>query len=186
MLKIQNFPKNIDTQVLQSFVIDDNLFPRIQEFVQKNQVGEGACFSVLDKTGKQLFLVTYLEDLIKGAKRKNLSDYFERFSNIDDLDFTLLDRFQSFLFLEVDDYSVAVAKLLLKYRPNRKIIFGDVRAKYFFEGSKVKYLSSLYGAGRHMELTEKWMRGGGGENIPFGSHTRFDWVESIGNAEKVW
>ena len=47
--------------------------------------------------------------------------------NFEDLDFTLVDRYQKFLFLNVDDYSVAIAKLLLKYRPDKKIIleWGD-------------------------------------------------------------
>ncbi len=44
--------------------------------------------------------------------------------NFEDLDFTLVDRYQKFLFLNVDDYSVTIAKLLLKYRPDKKIIFG--------------------------------------------------------------
>ncbi len=44
--------------------------------------------------------------------------------NFEDLDFTLVDRYQKFLFLNVDDYSVAIAKLLLKYRPDKKIFFG--------------------------------------------------------------
>ena len=42
--------------------------------------------------------------------------------NFEDLDFTLVDRYQKFLFLNVDDYSVTIAKLLLKYRPDKKII----------------------------------------------------------------
>ena len=44
--------------------------------------------------------------------------------NFEDLDFTLVDRYQKFLFLNVDDYSVAIAKLLLKYRPDKKNFFG--------------------------------------------------------------
>lgn len=43
--------------------------------------------------------------------------------NFEDLDFTLVDRYQKFLFLNVDDYSVAIAKLLLKYRPDKKNYF---------------------------------------------------------------
>ena len=83
--------------------------------------------------------------------------------NFEDLDFTLVDRYQKFLFLNVDDYSVAIAKLLLKYRPDKKFIVGGggMKTKCFAEDSKVKYLSRLYDAGRHMELTEEWMRGAG-------------------------
>ena len=44
--------------------------------------------------------------------------------NFEDLDFTLVDRYQKFLFLNVDDYSVTIAKLLLKYRPDKKIFLG--------------------------------------------------------------
>lgn len=160
MLKIYNGSENdIEIQKLKTFVIDDSLFPRMQKYVQENNVEEGTVFSVLDKTEKRLFLVIYQEDLIAGIKRKDLSDYLERLKNIDDLDFTLVDQYKKFFFLDVDNYSVAVAKLLLRHRPNTKIVFGDAKARYFFKEGQVKYLSSLYNAGRHMELTEKWMRG---------------------------
>lgn len=166
MLKIFNGSrKDVEIRKLQSFVFDDSLFPRIQEYVQKNKLKEGVCFSVVDKTGKQLFLVTYLEDLIAGIKRKDLSDYYDRCKNRENLDFTLLDQYQSFFFLEVDDYSVAIAKLLLECRPDKKIIFGDARAGYFFKGRKVKCVNRLYNASRHMELTEEWMRGAGNKAL---------------------
>lgn len=133
MLKIYNGSENdIEIQKLKTFVIDDSLFPRMQKYVQENNVEEGTVFSVLDKTEKRLFLVIYQEDLIAGIKRKDLSDYLERLKNIDDLDFTLVDQYKKFFFLDVDNYSVAVAKLLLRHRPNTKIVFGDAKASVLY------------------------------------------------------
>lgn len=163
MIKIYDGPiLNAENSLTKSFLIGDDLFDKIHLYVCENNVSEDTRFSILDKKGKQLFQMVYLEDTIAGIKRKDLSDYSVRLQNdTENLDFTLLDRYQKFLFLQVDNYSVAIAKLLLKYRPDKKVIFGDVRARYFLEDKKVKYLSRLYDAGRHMELTEEWMRGAG-------------------------
>lgn len=162
MLKIYDgSEKDIEIQKLQSFVMGDGLFSRIQEYVRKNQIEEGTCFSVLDKMGKPLFLVIYLEDLIAGIKRKDLSDYEARFrDDVQNLDFTLLDRYRKFVFLEVDEYSVAIAKLIREHRPGKKVVFADKRAKYFLTDG-IKYLHFPHNAAKYMELTETWMRGEG-------------------------
>ena len=39
--------------------------------------------------------------------------------NFEDLECTLVDRYQKVLFVSVDEYSVAFAKMLRKYRPDK-------------------------------------------------------------------
>lgn len=148
---------------LKTFSFSDDLFCEIGSYVFDSNPNDGTCFAVVDKNGNDMFCVIYLEDRITGIKRKDLSDYYDRFQNhADDLDFTLIEKFETFIFLEVDDYSIAVAKLLLAHYPNKKVIFGDKRAAYFLDGKQVKYLRRLHNAGHCMERTEAWMRGENG------------------------
>lgn len=162
MLKICNdFSKDVEISET-TFEIDETLFSRMLEYVQKNKIKEGTCFSIINKRGKHLFYIIYLEDLIAGIKRKDLSDYAVRFrDDVQNMDFTLLDRYRKFVFLEVEDYSVAIARLISKYRPEKKVIFTDKRAKHFL-GNRVKYLHFPYDVGKIMGLTEEWLRGNGG------------------------
>lgn len=134
----------------------------MQKYVCDVALEEGTCFPVLNKRGDFLFLLCYFEDLIAGIKRKDLSDYIERFQDIKGLDFTFLNQWRTFLFLEIEDYSVAIAKLLLEHYPDKKIIFTDKRIKYFIKDKKIRYSRICRNAGQYMEMTEAWMRGEGG------------------------
>lgn len=164
MIKIcDNLIISTENKEIPSFPIGDDLFYKVHLYVRENNVSEGTHFSILDKKGRVLFGAVYLEDTIAGIKRKDLSDYHIRFRNdAENLDFTFLDRYQKFVFLGVDEYSIAIARLLLEYRPEKKIIFADKRAKYFLGTKRVQYLRYPRDAARYMELTEEWMRGNGG------------------------
>lgn len=164
MIKICDGPiSGTENNITKSFPISDDLFYKVQLYVCENNVSDGTRFSILDDKGKLLFLIVYLEDTIAGIKRKDLSDYHIRFQNdIENLDFTFLDRYEKFVFLSVDNYSIAIAGLLLKYRPQKKVIFADKRAGYFLDTKRVSYLRFPHNASRYMELTEEWMRGTAG------------------------
>lgn len=152
-------------QQSKTFTICRDLFSKVHAYVLEHKIQEGTCFPILDESGKFLFSVVFLEDLIADKRRKDFSDYEARFRNdVQNLDFTFLDRFRKFVFLEVEDYSLAMAKLILEYRPEKEVFFADKRAKYFLDG-RVKYPHLLYDAGKAMEMIEEWQRGNGGRFV---------------------
>lgn len=155
-----------EREQLPSFLLGKDLFREVEAYVRENRVPDETCFSVVDQRGKILFCVVYLEDLIAGIKRKDLSDYDDRLRhNREELDFTLIDQYQKFVFLEVDAYSVAAARLILECRPEKTVVFGDRRARYFMAGKRVKYLRFPHDAGQYMQKTEDWMRGSGSSGL---------------------
>lgn len=142
-----------------TFSISENLFPEARDYVHKNQIADGMYFPVLDTGGKLLFLIQYTENLVLGIKRTDFLDYEERFSEGENLDFSLIDRYHTFVFTEAEEYSVAIAKMLQKYRPDKRCIFLDRRAGYFVKGKSVRCLPFSGKAGRYMELLKRWMQG---------------------------
>lgn len=142
-----------------SFCISEGLFLEARDYVYSNKIENGTCFPVLDLKGKLLFWIQYTENLVLGKKRNDFPDYEKRFLKNENLDFSLLDQYQKFVFTEVEEYSVAIAKLLQKLRPDKKCVFLDKRAKYFIKGESVRFFPFCGIAGRYMELLKKWMQG---------------------------
>lgn len=165
-----------------TFSISEKLFPEARDYVHKNQIADGTYFPVLDAGGKMLFLIQYTENLVLGIKRADFLDYEKRFSEGENLDFSLLDRYRTFVFTEAEEYSVAIAKMLQKYRPDKRCIFLDRRARYFAKGKIVRFLPFAGIAGRYMDLLKRWMQG---KNQDIGFLSRvicvflYKWVKSL-------
>lgn len=139
--------------------LSENLFLEARDYVYTNEVEDGTCFQVLDAKGKSLFWIQYTENLVLGEKRNDFPDYEKRFLNKDNLDFSFVDQYHTFIFTEAEEYSVAIAGMLQKYRPDKQCIFLDKRAKYFIKEKSVRFLPFCGAAGRYMELLKSWMQG---------------------------
>ncbi len=142
-----------------SFCISEGLFLSVRDYVYSNKIEDGTCFPVLDGKGTLLFWIRYTENLALGEKRNDFPDYEKRFLKKENLDFSLLDQYHKFVFTEVEEYSLAIAGLLQKYRPEKRIVFLDKRAKYFIRGKSVHFFPFCGAAGRYMEMLKKWTQG---------------------------
>lgn len=163
MIKICNGTAAGSDKADQAFSLSENLFIEVRDYVYKNKTADGTCFSVRDAGGRQLFWMQYKENLVLGEKRSDFTDYEKRFLDEADLDFSLLDQYRTFVFTEAEEYSIAIAGLLQKYRPEKKCVFLDKRAGLFVKGNKVRFLPFRGAAGRYMELLKRWMQGKSGE-----------------------
>lgn len=145
--------------VYKTFLLNGALFEDVNKYVRAVNIAEGTCFPILNQKGEFMFLVSYLEDKIAGVKRKDFSDYKKRLQNVEKLDFMLIDQYQTFVFLEIEEYSIAIARLLLEQCQDKKVFFLDERIKYFIQDSRIRRLKSLKRAGQLMSMTEEWMTG---------------------------
>lgn len=163
MIKICNdmakFLKQTSSDQGKSFCISEKLFLMVRDYVYSNKAKDGTRFPVKSADGKQMFWVQYTENLVLGSKRNDFLDYEKRFLKNENLDFSLLDQYRKFVFTEVEEYSLAIAELLQKYRPEKRIVFLDKRAKYFIKGKSVRFFPFCGVAGRYMELLKKWTQG---------------------------
>lgn len=147
------------------FRISEDVFERVRDYVHSHKMPEGVSFPVLDEEGKCLFIVMYVENVVLGDKRAEFLDYEKNFFTMEDLDFTLLNKYKTFIFVSVEEYSVAIAKLLYKRYPDKKIIFLDRRSKYFLGKLPFWYLPMCGTAEKYFDILCNWIAGGG--NLSF-------------------
>lgn len=141
------------------FPVSENLFEQVRDYVHSNDLPEGALFPVLDHKGRLLFPVTYIENIVMGQKRTDFWDYTERFARNEDLDFTLLSKFNKFIFVSAEEYSVAVAKILHQKFPDKRIFFLDRRSKYFLGKNRFCCLPMRGSAEKHFDILCHWISG---------------------------
>lgn len=125
----------------------EDLFTRAREYFRK-EGNRQSCLPVQSRGGELMFLLTFAENRIFDEFRdgKLLHEYWEMdfSSDMDYLDFTLLERANGFYFFELEEYTYELARLILRKYPEKQICFGDKRAKIFFPKSEVKIYESTW------------------------------------------
>ena len=141
------------------FHLSENLFVEARDYIYANQVEDGTCFSVSDAKGKHLFWIQYTENMALGIKKNDFADYEKCILDGDCLDLSFLNQYRMFIFTEAEEYSIAVARILQKFCPEKKSVFLDKRAKHFIKDKSVRFLPFIGSAGRYMEILKSWMQG---------------------------
>lgn len=95
-----------------------------------------------------MFLLTFVENKIfDDYKEGELNHEYwdiDFDSDIQNLDFTLLDRAPGFYFYELEEYTYELARLILQRYPCKQICFGDKMAETFFPKGAVKIYESTW------------------------------------------
>lgn len=142
-----------------TFTISEDLFIIVRDYVHENQVPEGINFPVLDEKGLFLFLVGYVKNIEIESKPNDFLDYEKRFLMKKNLDFSLLDQYHTIIFVETEEYSVALAKMLQNFCPDKRCLFLDRYARLFVKGKSVRTLPFQKIAGRMMAILKSWIQG---------------------------
>lgn len=128
-----------------SLIIDFDVFKNARMIFKKN----GPFISVLDKKGENLLF--YLKDE-KDITENYLGKYaidinYEGGGLISEkyLDTTLVERADTYVFEEVEEYTFAITEFLRYTYPQKKIIYMDSRAHLFWpESSRMIYIESIW------------------------------------------
>lgn len=119
----------------------EDLFARAREYFRKDE-NRQSCIPVQSRGGELMFLLSFLENKLFDSYRDGLlfHEYWEIDfdSDIDNLDFTLLDRANGFYFFELEEYTYELAQLIRRRYPEKRICFGDKMAREFFPESDIK------------------------------------------------
>lgn len=142
-----------------TFGISEDLFITVRDYVHANHVPKEVKFPVLDENGSFLFLVSFVENIEIESKKNDFPDYEKRFFNNDKLDFSLLNQYHTIIFVETEEYSVALAKMMQKYCPDKRCVFLDRYARFFIKGNSVRTLPLRGIAGRYMAMLKRWIQG---------------------------
>lgn len=126
----------------------EDLFDLAREYFRKNG-NRQSCIPVCQQGGEELmFLLVFVENrLFDGFREGELfHEYWEIDFNSDmnNLDFTLLERANGFYFFELEEYTYELASLIRKIYPEKQVCFGDKMAKEFFPESDIKIYESTW------------------------------------------
>lgn len=143
----------------QAFTISEDLFITVRDYVHANQVPEGVNFPVLDENGLFLFSVCFAKNITIESKQNDFLDYEKRFLEKENLDFSLLNQYRTFVFVETEEYTVALAKMLQKYCPEKRCLFLDKYARLLMKEKSVRTLPFQGIAGRCMVMLKRWIQG---------------------------
>lgn len=154
---LEEISKNQITKKL--FTLVPSLFVIVRDYVYENDLPEGKCFPVVDNKGRFLFLVEYKKNIYLDIKHNKFSDYEEKFKDIGKLDFEVINKYKTFIFMEVEEYSIAIAKLLQSYCPDKKVYFGDKKATFFVTAKKLAFFNAKI-SNKCVKMLENFTRGG--------------------------
>ena len=116
-----------------------DIFTQARDFYFSHEDYRGEQISVVDDEGKVLYTLEWQPNKItypKLSKDVVLNLYVSDFWNyeIDSprMDFEYIRDIDIFAFKEIEEYSVAATKVILKYFPDKEVCFVDERARLFF------------------------------------------------------
>lgn len=118
--------------------------------------------SVLDSKGEFLFYLKECEDFVEyDGYKVSLNTNYEGVDLTceENLDTTLIEDVDIFVFYELEEYTYALTKFIRHSYPNKKVIYLDQHARYFFEGdSDIIYIDSAWNIpatdkGKSMHIT---------------------------------
>lgn len=141
------------------FLVCGNVLEQVSDYVHSNELSDGTVFPVLDKKGRLLFPVIYVENIVLGQKHTDFLDYGKRLSEQSGVDYTLLSKYKQFIFVSPDEYSIAVARVLHQKYPDKKIVFLDRRSKYFLGEIHFRCLPMRGTAEKYFDILCNWIGG---------------------------
>lgn len=125
------------TEISHCQIFGEDLFDRARKYFKESE-NRQSCIPVQSREGELMFLLVFVENRLFDIYREGelFHEYWDlNFeSDVEKLDFTLLERAQGFYFYTLEEYTYEIARLIQKIYPHKKICFRDKLAKEFFPG----------------------------------------------------
>ena len=126
-------------QVRKYTTVGEDVFATARDFYQRNKDIRQHKVVVFDEDGQVAYCLGFeknkpvnWEDPDAPMVQMHLSNYWEYSIDDDGLDWSYVDRFQLFVYSELEEYSYHTARLIRRHNPEVTIAFTDPNAKFFF------------------------------------------------------
>lgn len=118
----------------------ENVFTIARDFYRRNKDIRHHKVVVYGEDGQVAYCLGFeknkpinWEDPENPMVQMRLSNYWKYSADDEDLDWSYADRFQLFVYSEIEEYSYHTARMIRKHNPSATIAFTDPRAKLFFD-----------------------------------------------------
>lgn len=128
------------------FPLEGDFFLEAREYCSQKEVPYGSAFPLVNAEGVCEEILIYEKNNIFHNSRDTKARCYNSFADynfdcVENLDFTLFDAADSVIFLQLEEYTYAIAKLLLKCFPQKQLVCCDEKMSRFLP--EVKYFESL-------------------------------------------
>ena len=126
----------------------DSVFLEARDFFYAHPEMQEDPVTVVDDAGKPLYQLCFAENKGGGeiAMKAGMSPSsgFKTYSyEAEGLDYTMIERADVFIFKELEEYTYAVARIIARRLPGKKLVFTDEKARYFYgDDSSVKIMTA--------------------------------------------
>lgn len=117
---------------------DEQIFLKARDFFHEHPEMVDDPITVVDDDGKPIYQLGFVtnqggSEFVVRTKMGLNSDFWTYTYEDPDIDLTMLRRADFFLFDQMDEYSYAIAKIILSKLPEKHIWFTDPKAAFFFD-----------------------------------------------------
>ena len=156
VLEVASIEESMERQGRKNFL--QEMFNMARERFHSSHSQNHAMLPVLERNGSLRFLLEFCTNQFFGEKKEGMiyEEYWDLGENEDFVDHTLLDRYDTFVFLEWNEYTVYIAQKILDTQ-TKKVLFFDGKAKEYLEniqvcGSKASLFDIVNAGGKVMYI----------------------------------
>lgn len=116
---------------------------------------EGRCIPVYNGSDSLEYILQYGKNRVDDNEESYVEEYLSYDINDENMDFDLLNRADTFIFYELEEYTYQIARIILKHFPEKQVFFTDLKVRMFFreEDVAVAAIEQIYlkhiGTGMH-------------------------------------
>jgi len=119
---------------------NSDIFVEARDFYHTHEEYRNEQIAVIDEKDELLYMLAWEPNIITYPRLSKdvilnlyVSEFWDYEIDSPRMDFEYISDIESFVFEQVEEYSVQASKVILKYFPDKKIYFLDERARWFFD-----------------------------------------------------
>ncbi len=107
---------------------------------------EGRCIPVYNSADELEYILQYGKNRVDDTEESYVKEFLSYDINDGNMDFSLLNRADTFIFYELEEYTYQIARIILSHFPEKQVFFTDFKAQMFFreEEAVVATIEQIY------------------------------------------
>lgn len=129
-LEIAN--SKLENCVICQLIFSNEIFRKARQILMPNSECNFWAVKVVDKDEKVLFYLRYEEDILDSYVVETNYQGEKLMNIVKNLDLDIIENYDKFVFADLDEYTYAIAELVLEYYRDKQIVFIEPFAELFF------------------------------------------------------
>lgn len=140
-LEIAN--SKLENCVICQLIFSNEIFRKARQILMPNSECNFWAVKVVDKDEKVLFYLRYEEDILDSYVVETNYQGEKLMNIVKNLDLDIIENYDKFVFADLDEYTYAIAELVLEYYRDKQIVFIEPFAELFFDDHRVVCINKV-------------------------------------------